>query len=141
MDSIASRSRQIMNRTQRRSIPRWHCLVSVPLQQFLPFNHSAASWTCARPARHHDHRTHTSRGGLECRVVWGALSVNLMWQAIEKAQPRLFWLSASHIESLSDSPRQYQLLYQSASDCGTAIVVGGNIPPTRRRAAGLLDIW
>jgi excisionase family DNA binding protein len=45
--------------------------------------------------------------------------------AIEKVRPRLFWLSASSLQSPTEFVDQYESLYQTAFRSGTAVVVGG----------------
>jgi methanogenic corrinoid protein MtbC1 len=53
------------------------------------------------------------------------LPVSTLCDAIEKVRPRLFWLSASSLQSPSEFVDQYQTLYQTALRCGAAVVVGG----------------
>lgn len=45
--------------------------------------------------------------------------------AIEENQPRLFWLSVSHIVDLEDFVIEYQRVYEAAAANGVAIAVGG----------------
>lgn len=45
--------------------------------------------------------------------------------AIRNVRPRLFWLSVSHIASMSDFLESYPLLYREAVECHVAFAVGG----------------
>ncbi len=55
--------------------------------------------------------------------------------AISDVRPRLFWLSASVIESVPEFIEECRWLYETSIDCGSAFVVGGRalLPEIRQK--------
>ena len=63
--------------------------------------------------------------GWNAESYGASLPVDTMCAAIEKTRPRLFWLSASSLQSVPEFLTQWSRLFQVAADCGAATVVGG----------------
>ncbi len=71
---------------------------------------------------------------------WNALSLGAslpfdsLTAALLRLEPRLFWLSVSHVPDREEFVRGHQRLYQAARTAGVPVIVGGNVldPELRR---------
>ena len=48
-----------------------------------------------------------------------------LWKAIKDLQPRLLWLSVSHLDAEEEFVSGYRALYQKAEKAGVAVAIGG----------------
>lgn len=63
--------------------------------------------------------------GWDARLLGSSIPFDSMIAALRKHRPGIFWLSVSHIEDEAEFIAGFNRLFESASQQGTAIVVGG----------------
>jgi methanogenic corrinoid protein MtbC1 len=63
--------------------------------------------------------------GFRATALGSSIPFSSLMNAVRQTRPSVFWLSVSYIQSINDFIDEFALLFQTCSQVGTALVVGG----------------